>query len=271
MIEKADLINYTLRLPEDYRRRLELEASARGRSLNQQIIRVIEMYFAGAGYPGGLISSGEQMFQVHTELVDDGLSETVCEFSLENFKTGKVEAHYLIGINRTLIEDLKISDNTQAAKEIGLALLNFHAKKGRDIRSLCWTQFERKRVITDSEVVNIETVPDFLELLAKGQWTDELLVPDEELEAIKTMLITARLEQKSAEIIKHMNDGDEMWIQIGDRKFDGPNKSIYVKALSKMGLLSLIDLQPRRDRAYNSYRLTYEADQYLAKLASLAI
>ena len=271
MAEKKELINYTLRLPEEYRRRLELEAKARGRSLNQQIIRILEIYFAASGYASELISSAGQMFQVQAALAHDTSSETVWEFSLENFKTGKEEAHYLIGVDRTFNRDLKIADKVQAAKEVGLALLNLHVQKGRDIRALSWTQnpaFDGKRVIFRSELPDeIETLPDFVELMAKGQWQDGFLVPDEEMEAMKTLVLVARLEQSP--IVKHLKDPDSMWVQVGSKKFDSTDASVYVKALAKLDLLRLVELQVKQEPTINTYGLTPEAVQFLAKLAFL--
>jgi hypothetical protein len=269
MSQKSELANYTLRLPEEYRRRLELEAEARGRSLNQQIIRVIEMYFANAGYPSELLASAGQLFIIRATLAHSTAQETVWEFLAENSRTGNEEARYLIGVDMAFIRDLKASDESQTAKEVGLALLNFHAKQGRDIRTLSWLQnppFDLKRIVHFSEVPSdVQNVPDFLELLAKGQWNDGLLVPDEELDAIKTLLIAARLEQ--SEIIKHMGGADGMWVQIGSKQFD-QNKDLYVHALTKMGLLRLVALQPKKSPTYNTYLLTPEAVQYLAKIAS---
>ncbi len=272
MAEKIEFINYTLRFPEEYRKRLELEAQAHGRSLNQQIIRVLEMYFAGAGYPSNHIYAVGQMFELQSALAHDTPAETAWEFALENSKTGKGEGHYLIGLDRTFIRDLKISDKRQAAKEVGLALLTLHAKKGRDIRNLCWSQnsvFKEKRVIFGSEIPeNIDTLPDFLEFISKGQWQDHLLVPDEEMDAIKQLLLVAKIE--NSPIINHMTGPDGMWLEVGCQKFTGANRNVYTQALAKMGVMGLVELQPRTEADTNKYVLAPEGVQYLMRIAAFA-
>jgi hypothetical protein len=270
--EKTEFINYTLRFPEEYRKRLEMEAHVHGRSLNQQIIRVLEIYFAGAGYPGSQICSGGQIFELHSALAHDTPAETVWEIVLENFKTGKEEARYLIGVHRSFIRDLKVSDNLHAAKEVGLALLAFHAKKGRDIRNLRWNQnpsFSEKRLIFSSEISEgIGSLPDFLEIMFRGHWEDRLLVPDDEMEAIKTLLLMARLEK--CPIVNNMADPHEMWVEVGREKFNDPNRSVYTQALGKMELMGLIELQPGTEVDFNRYVLTPEGVQYLVRLASFS-
>jgi hypothetical protein len=62
-----------------------------------------------------------------------------------------------------------------------------------------------------------------------------------------------------------------MWVQVGSKKFDGANRSVYVKALSKMGLLRLAELQTKKEPTIDMYRLTPEALQYLAKMACWAV
>jgi hypothetical protein len=270
MTEKAELVNYTLRLPEDYRRRLELEAKARGRSLNQQLVRVIEMFFAQAGYASDLVVCAGETFRILPSLAYDTPAETAWDFALEDLRTGKEAAMYVLGIDRGFAQALKISDKAQAAKEVGLALLNFHARKERDIRCLSWTQpssFTGKRILTEIEA-GVETLPDFLEQLAQGQWEDRWLIPEEEEEAIKTLLITARLEKSP--IVKHFEEAGRMWVQIGKQKFNGPERNVYVQALSKMGLLRLVELQAKTDQYINTYKLTGRAIEYLARIASWA-
>ncbi|MBX9725050.1 MAG: Arc family DNA-binding protein [Candidatus Obscuribacterales bacterium] len=272
MSEKSELINYTLRLPEEYRRRLELEAEARGRSLNQQIIRIIEMFFANSGYASTNIRSAGQLFQIHSALSHSTQAETVWEFAFENFKTGKEEAHYMIGLEQQVLKHLKVSDPKQAVNEIGLALLHSYANRGRDIRTLSWTQnpaFDGKRVITENELPeNIHNVPDYLEYIAKGQFEDILLVPDDEIEATKTLLLAARLEQSP--IIKHMDDPEGLWVEVGSKRFNEADKAVFARALSKMKMMRLVHLQPVQDRSINTYVLTPEALQYLARIASWA-
>lgn len=270
MIDKRDLVNYTLRFPEDYRKRLEMEAQSRGRSLNQQIVRIIEMYFADSGYATELVTFAGESFRIHCAPAYDTAAETAWDFALENLRTGKEEAYFVIGMDRAFSQTLNISNRAQAAKEIGLSLLNFHARRGRDLRTLCWMQplmIDGKRILMKNEV-SAETLPDFLEMLAKGRWADHWLVPDKELEAINMMLITAKIEHQP--VIKHMDDSSEMWVQIGDRKFDGQDRNLYVQALTKMDQLRLVELQAQKQPSINTYHLTPRAVQHLAKIATLS-
>jgi hypothetical protein len=259
-------------MPEEYRKRLEAEAHQYGRSLNQQIIRVLEIYFATAGYPSNQIHSAGQLFEIHSGLAYSTPEETSWEITIENYKTGRVEGRYVIGLHRTLIRDLKISDKEQAAKEVSLAILTAHAKQGRDIRNLNWTQypdFTGKRLIFGSELDgSIESLPSFLEMLSKGQWDDRMLVPDNEIDAIKTLLLTAKLE--GCLIAKHMLSTDGAWLEIGKQKFNGSDRSIYTQALSKMGLLGLVELQTRTETDLHLYKITNEGHQYLLRLAAFS-
>jgi hypothetical protein len=273
MSEKMDFVNYTLRLPEEYRRRLENEAAARGRSLNQQILKALELYFAESGYASEVINSAGVLFQVKTALAHEGKEESACEFSVENFHTEKEEAIYLIGLHRTLLRDLHVQDAEQACKEVGLALLSLHSRRGRDVRTLGWTQFTdnpAKRIVFGSEVpTKIETLPDFLEVVSKGAWTDHFLISDDEQEAISTIALTSLME-KSA-IIKHMSDPEGVWVQIGSKKFNSADRDRYVKALTRMKLLRLVALEPMNDSSFNTYVLTHYARHYLSSLGAPAV
>jgi len=59
-----------------------------------------------------------------------------------------------------------------------------------------------------------------------------------------------------------------MWVQVGSKKFDGPQSSLYVKALMTMNLNRLVELHAKENPFINTYSLTPNAVQQLAKLAS---
>lgn len=176
---KQKTTNISLRIPEEYRKRLQLQADKKGISFNAHVLRVLEIHLMSSGFgPEALTSNSGRLFQIRSEPYIDNIDETTWAYLIDEPKFEKERAYYLIGIGRTILRDWQVKDKATVSKEIGLALLNFYNRQGYEIDRLTWNQYpgpdnDGRRVLQVSEVP--ETLEQFLDILMTNKWTDKFL------------------------------------------------------------------------------------------------
>ncbi len=181
--------NLSIRIPEDYRKRLQVQADKKGISFNAHILRVVEIHLMGCGFgPTALTSSSGRLFQIRCELYLDNVDETTWAFFIDEPKYEKERAYYLIGIGRTILRDWQVTDKSTVSREVGLALLSYYNRKEMEIDKLTWNQYpgpdnDGRRVLQVAEVP--ETFNEFLDLLMTDKWTDRFVSQDERSQDIR--------------------------------------------------------------------------------------
>lgn len=187
MAEKTT--NISIRIPDDYRKRLQLQADKKGISFNAHVLRVIEIHMMNSGFgPTSVTSSSGRLFQIRCEPYLDNVDETSWAFFIDEPKYEKERAYYILGIGRTILRDWQVKDKATVSKEVGLALLNFYNRKGFEVDRLMWNQYpgpdnDGRRVLQVAEVP--ETLEQFLDLLTADNWTDKFLSQDAESQDLR--------------------------------------------------------------------------------------
>jgi hypothetical protein len=171
--------NISLRLPEEYRKKLQLQADRKAISLNAHVLRVLEIHLMSSGFgPIAITSPSGRLFQIRCEPYIDNVDETTWVYFIDEPKFEKERAYYLIGIGRTILRDWQVKDKATVAKEFGLALLNYYNRHGLEIDRLMWNQYpgpdnDNRRVLQVAEVP--ETLEQFLDNLLADKWTDKFV------------------------------------------------------------------------------------------------
>jgi hypothetical protein len=187
--DKQKTTNISIRIPEEYRKRLQLQADKKGLSFNAHVMRVLEIHLMSSGFgPTSYTSNSGRLFQVRYEQYLDNVDETTWAFFVDEPKFEKERAYYLIGIGRTILRDWQVKDKLTVAKEVGLALLGYYNRQGMELDRLVWDQYpgpdnDGRRVLQVAEVP--ETLEQFLDLLMSGQWTDKFVKADDKSQDIR--------------------------------------------------------------------------------------
>jgi hypothetical protein len=177
--DKQKTTNISLRIPDDYRKRLQLQADKKSISFNAHVLRVLEIHLMSSGFgPTSITSTSGRLFEIRCEPFVDNIDETTWAFFIDEPKFEKERAYYLIGIGRTILRDWQVKDKSTVSKEVGLALLNYYNRQGLEIDRLAWTQYpgpdnDGRRVLQVAEVP--ETLEQFLDLLMADKWTDKFI------------------------------------------------------------------------------------------------
>lgn len=187
MAEKTT--NISLRIPEEYRKRLQLQADKKGVSFNAHLLRVMEIHLMSSGFgPASLTSASGRLFQIRCEPYLDNVDETTWAFFIDEPKFEKERAYYLIGIGRTILRDWQVKDKAQVSKEVGLALLNYYNRRGMEADRLVFNQYpgqenDGRRVLQVAEVP--ETLEQLLDALMTDKWVDKFVSQDEKSQDIR--------------------------------------------------------------------------------------
>jgi hypothetical protein len=188
--DKQKTSNISIRLPEEYRKRLQLQADKKGISFNAHTLRVLEIHLMNSGFgPISLTSTtSNRLFQLRCEPYVDNVDETTWAFFVDEPKFEKERAYYVMGIGRTVLRDWQVKDKATVAKEVGLALLNYYNRSGMEIDRLGWNQYsgpdnDGRRVLQVAEVP--ETMEQFLDDLASERWTDKFVQQHEKSQDIR--------------------------------------------------------------------------------------
>ena len=182
--------NISLRMPDEYRKRLQLQADKKGISLNAHVLRVLEIHLMSSGFGPTSVTSNHsgRLFQIRCEPYIDNVEETTYVYFVDEPKFEKERAYYLIGIGRTVLRDWQVKDKAQVSKEVGLAMLSYYNRHGIEIDRLVWNQYpgpdnDNKRVLQVAEVP--ETLEQFLDNLTADKWTDKFASQDEKSQDIR--------------------------------------------------------------------------------------
>lgn len=171
--------NISLRIPEEYRNQLQIQADNKGISFNAHLLRVLEIHLMMSGFgPTSLTSASGRLFEIRSELYNDNVEETSYAYFIDEPKFEKERAYYVIGLGRTVLRDWKVTDKETVAKEVGLALLSFYNRQGLEADRLTWNQYsgtdeDNKRLIQVAEVP--DTLEEFMDMLMNGSWEDKYL------------------------------------------------------------------------------------------------
>lgn len=181
--------NISIRIPDEYRKKLQLQADKKAISFNAHILRVLEIHLMHAGFgPTALTSASGRLFQIRCEAYLDNVDETTWAYFIDEPKFEKERAYYLIGIGRTVMRDWQVKDKATVSKEVGLALLSFYNRKGMEIDRLVWNQYpgpdnDGRRILQVAELP--ETLEEFLDLLMADKWIDKFVQQDEKSQDIR--------------------------------------------------------------------------------------
>lgn len=181
--------NISIRIPDEYRKRLQIQADKKGISFNAHVLRVLEIHLMSSGFgPTSVTSNSGRLFQIRCEPYLDNVDETTWAFFIDEPKFEKERAYYLIGIGRTILRDWQVTDKATVSKEVGLALLAYYNRHGYELDRLVWKQYpgpdlDNRRVLQVAEVP--ETMQEFLDLLLADQWVDKLVEQDEKSQDIR--------------------------------------------------------------------------------------
>lgn len=177
--DKQKTSNISIRIPDDYRKRLQLQADKKSISFNAHVLRVLEIHLMSSGFgPTSITSAAGRLFEIRCEPYVDNVDETTWAYFIDEPKFEKERAYYLIGIGRTVLRDWQVKDKATVSKEVGLALLNFYSRQGMEIDRLSWNQYpgpdnDGRRVLQVAEVP--ETLEQFLDLLMTDKWKDKFI------------------------------------------------------------------------------------------------
>lgn len=181
--------NISIRIPDDYRKRLQLQADKKSISFNAHVLRILEIHLMNSGFgPTSVTSNSGRLFQLRCEPYLDNVDETTWAYFIDEPKYEKERAYYLIGIGRTILRDWQVKDKATVSKEVGLALLSYYNRKGLEVDRLVWNQYpgpdnDGRRVLQVAEVP--ETLEEFLDLLMTDKWTDKFVSQDEKSQDIR--------------------------------------------------------------------------------------
>lgn len=177
--DKQKTSNISIRLPDEYRKQLQLQADKKGQSFNAHILRVLEIHLMNSGFgPTSITSNSGRLFQIRCEPYIDNVDETSWAFFIDEPKYEKERAYFVIGIGRTILRDWQVKDKATVSKEVGLALLNFYNNQGMEIDKIIFNQYpspdnDGRRVLQVAEVP--ETLEQFFDLLKAGKWQDKFV------------------------------------------------------------------------------------------------
>lgn len=181
--------NISIRIPDEYRKRLQLQADKKSISFNAHVLRVLEIHLMNSGFgPTACTSTSGRLFQIRCEPYLDNVDETTWAYFIDEPKYEKERAYYTIGIGRTILRDWQVKDKATVSKEVGLALLNFYNRSGMEIDKLSWNQYpgpdnDGRRVLQVAEVP--ETLEQFLDLLMSDKWVDKYVEQQERSQDIR--------------------------------------------------------------------------------------
>lgn len=154
---------YTLRLPLELRKRVERLAESRRLSLNQQIVRILELYFIDAGDIGDSLKSlSGRLFEVTGEAYE-GHGERAILIDLQVFDARQQRkiAAFNFGVDTETLKHLHVekADQEQAVQELARALLRFYLRQGIEPEAISWSQYA-DRGYTNTRILHSEEIPD---------------------------------------------------------------------------------------------------------------
>lgn len=181
--DREQIASFTVRLPEALRKQLMVQAESRSRSLNSHIQAILEGHLVESGFAGNkLISQSGRTFQIIYEGDDipnqrDG--GVMGFFFLRELKFDKNRAHFMIGLDKNLVDDWHLQHAKEAIEQVGIALLHFYNRQ-MEIDHLRWPHpagredYDGYRVLSWNDVAPAQSLNQFLELVRTNKWKDPL-------------------------------------------------------------------------------------------------
>ncbi len=103
MSEKTS--NISIRIPDEYRKRLQLQADKKGVSFNAHVLRVLEIHLMNSGFgPTALTSASGRLFQIRCEPYLDNVDETTWAFFIDEPKFEKSAPITLLELGERFFE-----------------------------------------------------------------------------------------------------------------------------------------------------------------------
>ena len=176
-------VTHTIRMPESLKARLEHSAANQNMSISQFVVHVLEQHYLAAGFASReiVVSRGRNL-EIRIAPINHVVGQPSLMFFLDDSMRKREIGAYKIGISaevesRFLFEK---GDVYQAIEEIGIALLHFYNRLGRNLGQLSWKQFPNDhsfRLLEPKDLktnlgIHLMTLEEFLLALAEGQWTD---------------------------------------------------------------------------------------------------
>lgn len=184
--EKDAPETYTLRLPSELRKRVERLADSRRVSLNQQIIRILELHFMDVGELGDSLKSlSGRLFEV-TGVVYEGHGEraTLVDLQILEARSQNKIAALNFGVDTETIARLHVQkcDEEAAVQALARAVLCFYLRQGIEPEAISWSQYAGRgytntRILHSEEIPNgVATLEDFLIAINQDDWFDWFFV-----------------------------------------------------------------------------------------------
>lgn len=178
----------SIRLKEDLKNRLELLASANHKTVSQLVVELLTQHFHAAGFIENKIIETKygRSYEIKTLVSNPHppLEPTVFFFLHAPWLGGKEITYYTIGLSTSLLKDWRIKDEQKysAIAEIGMALLTFYSKTGKELATLSWNQtvgYPNRRVLYPEDIpAEVESLHQFLTYLQHCEaleWDDRKL------------------------------------------------------------------------------------------------
>ncbi len=183
----AETTNYTLRLPEKLKSRLERSARYRGLSMNQLVLEMIEHYYKAGRFTDGrdiYLKKNGRKLEIRVKPVDlHAPGAPSCWFYLDDPIRNMEVAAYEIGISPNLARQFSVDveERYDVVTNLGMSLIHHHNQNEQDITRLTWKQLPSRsdfRQIDWNDLKRIDdlyiiTEDDFHRALAQPHcWVD---------------------------------------------------------------------------------------------------
>lgn len=173
---------YTLRLPPELRKRVERLAESRRISLNQQIVRILELYFIDAGDIGDSLKSlSGRLFEVTGEVYEGhGERAVLVDLQVSDARQQRKIAAFNFGVDTETLRHLHVekADQEQAVQELARAILRFYLRQGIEPEAISWSQYADRgytntRILHSEEIPHgVSTLEDLLTAINQDDWFD---------------------------------------------------------------------------------------------------
>jgi hypothetical protein len=219
--EKMDhsSVTYTLRLPSLLKARLERSAESSSLSLNQFILNLVENHYRLAGYveTTELINRGRNL---RIDVKPDPMSAPglpLSYFHIDSVEREVSIAKYGIGCSAGFLRLIGFSDKSNVEPviaDIGMALLNYHSRKNRDIAKLKWNlipgvsnvRYFQQQDLKTQDGAYLTSVEQLLAAMQQDIWKDRCLATQELVFDQSALTITNDALRRAVQDAKNFSD-----------------------------------------------------------------
>lgn len=176
----------SIRLKEDLKNRLEFLATANHKTVSQLVVELLTQHFHASGFIDNKIIETKYGRSYEVKTVPSNphppLEPTVFFFLHAPWLGDKEITYYTIGLSTALLKDWRIRDEHKysAIAEVGMAMLTFYSKTGRELANLSWNQtagYQNRRVLYPEDIPpEVESLHQFLSYLQHCdavEWDDQ--------------------------------------------------------------------------------------------------